>query len=66
MRAMPYFLENPEWYNEKIDDEGNTTYTLTDQAPKKAIDSYNEYYSEPEFYDENGELMDLSGYSCYA
>ena len=37
--GMPYFMTNKEWY---YYDE----YKLTDKAPKKAIESYKEYYSE--------------------
>lgn len=38
----PYFLTNPEWYYYDLD-EGN--YKLTEKAPQKAIDSYEEYYN---------------------
>lgn len=40
---MPYFLKNDKWfyYDEKIE-----MYNLTDEAPKKAIKSYNEFYAE--------------------
>jgi hypothetical protein len=37
----PYFMENKEWY---YWDEKEWKYKLTDKAPKKAIDSYNEFY----------------------
>lgn len=37
----PYFLENEEWY---YFDEDEFCYKLTDKAPKKAVDSYNEFY----------------------
>lgn len=46
----PYFLKNKEWYTENKDlpsflgGKKQRHYTLTDKAPKKAIDSYNEYY----------------------
>ena len=39
----PYFLTNKEWYYYDMD---SGRYKLTDKAPKKAIDSYNEYYKE--------------------
>ena len=40
---MPYFLKHDKWfyYDEKIE-----MYNLTDEAPKKAIKSYNEFYAE--------------------
>lgn len=37
----PYFLTNKEWYKY---DEKTKKYVLTDIAPKKAIESYNEFY----------------------
>lgn len=37
----PYFMENKEWY---YFDEKNFCYKLTDKAPKKAIESYKEFY----------------------
>ena len=37
----PYFMENKEWY---YFDEENFCYKLTDKAPKKAIESYKEFY----------------------
>lgn len=46
----PYFLTNKEWYIENkeipvfLKGKGKRHYTLTDKAPKKAIDSYNKYY----------------------
>ena len=55
----PYFLKNKEWYVENIEwcvndvpyflvkgakIHPNRQYILTDKAPQKAIDSYNEYY----------------------
>lgn len=39
---LPYFMENKEWY---YYDKKEEIYKLTDKAPQKAIDSYNEYYS---------------------
>ena len=50
----PYFLKNKEWYieNKEIPSflKGKATrhYTLTDKAPQKAIDSYNDFYKELE------------------
>lgn len=48
----PYFLSNKEWYIENTDipsflvkgAKKKRQYTLTDKAPKKAIESYNKYY----------------------
>lgn len=39
----PYFMKNKEWY---YYDVKSFKYKLTDKAPKKAIDSYNEYYNQ--------------------
>ena len=59
----PYFLKNKEWYVENIEWCVNDVpyflvkgakippkrqYILTDKAPQKAIDSYNEYYKHLE------------------
>lgn len=66
MRAMPYFLENEKWYVERIDKDGNLKYELTACAPPEAVKSFEEYYQDPVFYDDDGNEMDLSGYSCYA
>lgn len=47
----PYFLKNKEWYIEHkglpsfLGGKVKRQYTLTDKAPQKAIDSYNEYYN---------------------
>lgn len=46
----PYFLKNKEWYVEHkgipkfLGGDVERQYILTDKAPQKAIDSYNEYY----------------------
>lgn len=47
----PYFLKNKEWYIKEDDADlppflrkNKRQYRLTDKAPQKAIDSYNEYY----------------------
>ena len=39
----PYFITNEEWY---YYDEEKEIYKLTDKAPEKAKQSYEEYYSE--------------------
>ena len=39
----PYFMENEEWY---YHDKKKNKYFLTDKAPKKAVESYNEYYDK--------------------
>ena len=50
IEAEPYFLKNKDWYiiNEDLPKFlGGTVeryYTLTDKAPKEAIDSYNKFY----------------------
>ena len=40
---MPYFMENEEWF---YFDSSEKIYKLTDKAPKKARESYKEFYSE--------------------
>ncbi len=40
MNEMPYFMENEEWFTY---DQKTNTYTLTDKAPPKAIESYQEF-----------------------
>lgn len=48
--SEPYFLKNKEWYIENDDipkflgGKSERRYLLTKKAPKKAIDSYNEFY----------------------
>lgn len=42
---IPYFLSNPKWY---YYDEDEGIYRLTSKAPKKAIESYNEFYADDE------------------
>lgn len=50
----PYFLTNKEWYIENKDvpnflgGKEERKYKLTSKAPKKAIDSYNDYYKKLE------------------
>lgn len=39
----PYFMEKKEWF---YFDEDEFCYKLTDKAPKKARESYKEFYSE--------------------
>lgn len=39
----PYFFENKEWYYYDMDKD---KCFLTDKAPRKAIDSYNEWYKD--------------------
>ena len=48
----PYFLKNKEWYIENKDlssflgGKKQRHYILTSKALKKAIESYNKYYSK--------------------
>lgn len=42
----PYFLKIKDWY---YFDERSWMYRLTEKAPKKAIQSYNEFYKEIEY-----------------
>lgn len=39
----PYFMNNEEWY---YYDYSKKKYMLTKKAPKKAKDSYKEFYSQ--------------------
>lgn len=41
MIPEPYFMQNKEWYTF---DEVEFKYKLTDKAPPKAVESYNEFY----------------------
>ena len=41
MQVMPYFMENDEWYRY---DYKQNKYVLTEKAPKKAKESYEEFY----------------------
>ena len=41
----PYFMKNEEWF---YFDETEFKYKLTDKAPKKAQESYEEFYKELE------------------
>lgn len=38
----PYFMQNEKWYKF---DEDEFKYVLTDEAPEKAVQSYNEFYN---------------------
>lgn len=48
----PYFLTNKDWYVENVPKFlggiSKRQYTLTNKAPKKAIESYEKYYKELE------------------
>ena len=44
---MPYFITNEEWY---YFDYQKRKFVLTDKAPKKARESYDEYYKEVNNY----------------
>ena len=41
----PYFMENKEWYRFN---EEEFRYELTDKAPQKAVESYEQYYKDVE------------------
>lgn len=43
MIDMPYFMENEDWY---YFDENEFRYKLTEKAPKKARESYKQFYAE--------------------
>ena len=51
--GKPYFMENEEWY---YFDEKDFKYKLTDKATNKAIESYNEWYKDKTYEDENGDF----------
>lgn len=38
---IPYYMTNTKWY---YFDENEFKHKLTEEAPQKAIDSYNEHY----------------------
>ena len=42
-KNKPYFLENDNWF---YFDEEDWCFKLTDKAPKEAVESYIEFYSE--------------------
>ena len=54
MKEMPYFMKNKEWYYRDPND-GEYGYKLTDKAPPEAIKSYEEFYDDHFFIDENGD-----------
>lgn len=41
---QPYFLQNKEWYTINDSYNDGKGYLLTEKAPIKAIQSYNEFY----------------------
>lgn len=43
MIDMPYFMQNKSWYEY---DFKKKKYVLTKEAPKRAIESYKEFYKE--------------------
>lgn len=43
IQDVPYFMANEDWW---FYDWEEMKYKLTDKAPKKAIESYKEFYSE--------------------
>lgn len=45
IQDVPYFMTNEEWW---IYDWKEMKYKLTNKAPKKAIESYKEFYKEIE------------------
>ena len=47
----PYFLTNKEWYR-RVTDEKGSRLELTDKAPKEAIESFKEFYTE--YYTKDG------------
>lgn len=51
---MPYFMENEDWY---YHDEKEWKFKLTDKAPPKAVESYNEFYKEiDKIYEDNEDI----------
>lgn len=49
--GVPYFMKDEEWYTFNPDDS-ERAYRLTDKAPKKARESYEEFYSDIDDDDE--------------
>lgn len=49
--SEPYFMKNKEWY---FFDEKEDKYKLTKEAPKEAIESYNDFCKL--LYDNNNNL----------
>jgi hypothetical protein len=45
IKGNDYWMSNKEWYERYIDD-GIPCVRLTDKAPQKAVDSFNEYFKE--------------------
>lgn len=43
MIIKPYFMNYKEYYEEKIDEKGNVTYIVKDDAPTKVKQSILEY-----------------------
>ena len=43
----PYFMTNEEWF---FFDEDEWCYKLTEKAPEKAIESYEEFYEKLDGY----------------
>ncbi len=52
-KEIPYFMENKDWY---YFDKVEWRLKLTDKAPKEAVESYIEFYSEEIWVDENGDI----------
>ena len=52
-KNKPYFLENDNWF---YFDEEDWCFKLTDKAPKEAVESYIDFYSEEIEVDENGDV----------
>ena len=51
IQTVPYFMKDKSWYVFDPDDD-ERAYKLTDKAPKKARESYEEFYSDID-YDED-------------
>ena len=58
-QEFPYFMENKEWF---YFDEDEFRYKLTDKAPKKAKESYEEFYNNVFDGDVNGRNDKSKGY----
>lgn len=60
MRKPPFFLKNPEWYVRNVDKNGMVKYELTDKAPKKAVESYKEFYKPIIVFDKSGRPIGIA------
>lgn len=61
----PFFLKDETWFTEEFHDDGSATFHLTDAAPEEARRSYEEYYGERAYTDDDGNSIVPDGWSVY-